>query len=245
MLRVASLKESAGLPEMRKKSIIATSMKKEISTNPRKCSVYLIDDHPVILQGISMLINSQDDLCVAGTSTSWATGFKEIPLLKPDVVTLDISLESGNGIEVLKNIKTHFPTQKVLMLSMHDENLYASRSMKAGAWGYLMKVSAADEVPAAIRQIMNGGIYLSPGMSRTMMSQLAGRQRLGGSALESLSDRELEVYEMVGDGLTTRLIANRMHLSVKTIETHKSHIKEKLSLKTGTELAQHAVKARI
>ena len=131
------------------------------------------------------------------------------------------------------------------MLSMHDENLYAARSMKAGAWGYLMKGSATDEVVVALRKILEGEIYLSPGMSKKMMSQLIGRGRTDGSSpLELLSDRELEVYELVGGGLTTRSIADQLHLSVKTIESHKAHIKEKLGLESSSQLTQHAIQAK-
>jgi DNA-binding NarL/FixJ family response regulator len=224
-------------------------MKKNIlfpkTAQPPKSTVYLIEDHPVIVQGITMLINADADLCVVGTSASWPVALKEIEQLKPNVVLLDITLAAANGIEVLKNLKVHFPEQKVLMLSMHDENLYAARSMKAGAWGYLMKGSASGEVVIAIKQILRGEIYLSGGMSKRMMSQMVGRASgTGSSPLELLSDRELEVYEMVGDGFTTRKIAERMHLSVKTIETHKAHMKEKLGLHTATELVQHAVQSR-
>jgi len=214
------------------------------TTESPKSTVYLIDDHPVIVQGISMLINAEPDLAVAGASASWTVAVKEIAQLKPSVVVLDITLAAANGVEVLKNLRVHFPNQKVLMLSMHDENLYATRSMKAGAWGYLMKESATEEVVVAIRQILKGEIYLSPGMSKRVMSQVVGRGRTGASPLELLSDRELEVYELVGTGLTTRMIAERLHLSVKTIETHKAHVKEKLGLKTANELVQHAIQAK-
>ena len=213
-------------------------------TKSSKSTVYLIDDHPVIVQGISMLINAEPDLSVVGASGSWNVAVKEIAQLKPSVVVLDISLAAAHGVEVLKNLRVYFPRQKVLMLSMHDENLYATRSMKAGAWGYLMKESATEEVIIAIRQILNGEVYLSPGMSKGVMSQVAGKVRKGASPLELLSDRELEVYELVGTGFSTRTIAERLHLSVKTIETHKAHAKEKLGLQTGNELVQHAIRAR-
>lgn len=210
-----------------------------------KAGVYLIDDHPVIVQGISMLINAEPDLQVVGTSATWTTALKEIEKLKPEVVVLDITLANANGVEVLKNLKVHFPEQKVLMLSMHDENLYASRAMKAGAYGYLMKQSATEEVVIAIRKVLQGELYLSPGMSRNMMAKLIGRTRPeGASAFDKLSDRELEVYELVGGGLTTRQIADRLHLSVKTIETHKAHLKEKLNLESANALVQHAIQGR-
>lgn len=210
-----------------------------------KSTVYLIDDHPVIIQGIALLINAEPELSVVGHASSWPTAFKEIGTLKPDVVILDITLATANGVEVLKDLKIHFPEQRVLMLSMHDENLYATRAMKAGAHGYLMKASASEEVVTAIRQILRGEVYLSGPVSKRMMSQMVGRKTDdAGSPLDSLSDRELEVYEMVGTGLTTRQIAERLHLSVKTIETHKAHVKEKLGLQTANELTQHAIQGR-
>jgi DNA-binding NarL/FixJ family response regulator len=146
----------------------------------------------------------------------------------------------------LKNFRVHFPELKVLMLSMHDETLYALRAIKAGAQGYIMKVSAAEEVVTAVRQVLRGEVYLSPKMSRQTMMSLVGRRKEGAaSPLDDLSDRELEVFQMVGDGMTTKQIAEKLHLSVKTIETHKMHIKEKLHLETATQLTQHAVHARI
>src|SRR5262249_40735118 len=154
-----------------------------------------------------------------------------------------VTLANANGVEVLKNLKVHVPEQKVLMLSMHDENLYAFRAMKAGANGYLMKASATDEVPVAIRQGLKGDVYLSVDMFKRMMSQLVGH-RTNEDPLSALSDRELEVYQMVGDGLTTRQIADRLFLSVKTIETHKAHVKEKLHLTSANELTKHAIGSR-
>jgi DNA-binding NarL/FixJ family response regulator len=214
-------------------------------TSPKKSTVYLIDDHPVILQGISLLINAETDLSVVGTAALWPVAFKEISDLKPDVVVLDITLASANGVEVLKDLKIHFPKQRVLMLSMHDENLYAPRAMKAGAFGYLMKASAAEEIIVAIRKILAGELYLSDSMTSQMMSRIVGRKSLAvPSPLEALTDRELEVYEMVGSGLPTRAIADRLHLSIKTIESHKMHLKQKLNLQNATELAQHAIKGR-
>jgi len=210
-----------------------------------KTRVYLIDDHPLLVQGITHLINAEGNMQVVGTSGEWTVALKQIPELKPDIVVLDITLARANGVEVLKNLRVHFPDLKVLMLSMHDENLYAARSLRAGARGYLMKASASEEVIQAIRQVISGEIYLSAHMAKQTMMQLVGRKPAGqGSPLVSLSDRELEVYQMIGDGLTTRQIADRLNLSVKTVETHKAHVKEKLHLQTATELAQHAIQAR-
>jgi DNA-binding NarL/FixJ family response regulator len=214
------------------------------SATPKR-RVYLIDDHPLLVQGITELVNSEPDLEVVGSTSEWTSALKQIPELKPDVVVLDITLAKANGVEVLKNLRVHFPDLKVLMLSMHDENLYAMRSVRAGAHGYLMKMSATEEVIVAIRQILAGEIYLSSRISRQTMLSLVGRRKdAAADPLASLSDRELEVFQMVGEGLTTRQIAERLHLSVKTIESHKAHVKEKLNLQTATQLTQHAIHAR-
>jgi DNA-binding NarL/FixJ family response regulator len=210
-----------------------------------KHGIYLIDDHPLVVQGVTELVNAEPDLKVVGSTTEWTEALKEIPELKPDVVVLDISLAKANGIEVLKNLRIHFPKLQVLMLSMHDENLYAMRSVRAGAQGYIMKMTATEEVVKAIRHILNGEIYLSAGIAKQTMMRLVGRRKEGTmSPMDDLSDRELEVFQMVGEGLTTRQIAERLHLSVKTIETHKAHVKEKLNLATSTQLTQHAIHAR-
>jgi DNA-binding NarL/FixJ family response regulator len=207
-----------------------------------KSTVYLIDDHPLLVQGVSELINAQPDLQVIGSTSDWTVALTQLQTLKPDVVVLDITLANANGIEVLKNLRVHFPDLRVLMLSMHDENLYAMRSMKAGAHGYIMKSSATEHVVTAIRQVLKGEIYLSDGLAKRTMAQMVGRKKEpGASPLEDLSDRELEVFQMVGEGLTTRKIADKLHLSIKTIETHKAHIKEKLNLQNATELTQHAI----
>ena len=207
-----------------------------------KSTVYIIDDHPLLVQGLSDLINAQPDLEVVGTSGDWTVALKHLQKNEPSIVVLDITLENSNGVEVLKNLKVHFPGLKVLMLSMHDENLYAMRSLKAGAAGYIMKAEATEKVVTAIRKILSGEVYLSDSMAKKMMSQLVGRRKdTGGSPLEDLSDRELEVFQMIGEGLTTRQIAEKLHLSVKTVETHRAHIKEKLNLSNSTELVQHAI----
>ena len=220
------------------------SNEKPTPLSPQKSTVYLIDDHPMIVKGITLLIDAEADMKVVGSSAVWTVALKDIQELKPDVVLLDVTLGNANGVEVLKNLKVHVPEQKVLMLSMHDENLYAVRAMKAGASGYLMKGAATEEVPPAIRQVLRGEVYLSSAMSKRMMSQLVGHKTPDQDPLTALSDRELEVYQMVGDGLTTRQIADRLFLSVKTIETHKAHLKEKLHLESATDLTKHPIQSR-
>jgi DNA-binding NarL/FixJ family response regulator len=207
-----------------------------------KAAIYIIDDHPLLVQGLTDLINTQSDMKVTGTTPEWTVALTQFQKEKPDVVILDITLKNANGVEVLKNLRVHFPDLKVLMLSMHDESLYAMRALKAGAQGYIMKAAATEKVITAVRQILSGELYLSEEMSRRAMATLVGRKKeAGGSPLEDLSDRELEVFTLIGEGLTTRQIADKLHLSVKTIETHRAHIKEKLNLKNSTDLVQHAI----
>jgi DNA-binding NarL/FixJ family response regulator len=207
-----------------------------------KTKIFLIDDHPIMVQGLKELINNQKDLRVVGSCDDWHVALDQIKKLQPDLVVLDVTLKDANGIEVLKNLKIHYPNLRVLMLSMHDENLYAMRSLKAGAQGYIMKQEAVEKVLSAIRQVLNGEVYLSESMSKRTMFQLLGRGGTRtGSPLEDLSDRELEVFTLIGQGCTTRQIAEKLHLSIKTVETHRAHIKEKLNLKNSTELVQHAI----
>jgi DNA-binding NarL/FixJ family response regulator len=208
-----------------------------------KTKIYIIDDHPIMVQGLKELIEQQRDLKVIGSTDDWHVALDQIKKLQPDLVMLDVTLRDANGIEVLKNLKIHYPNLKVLMLSMHDENLYAMRSLKAGAQGYIMKQEAVDKVLHAVRQVLAGEVYLSEAMSKRTMFQLLGRSggSRTGSPLEDLSDRELEVFTLIGQGCTTRQIAEKLHLSIKTVETHRAHIKEKLNLKNSTELVQHAI----
>jgi DNA-binding NarL/FixJ family response regulator len=207
-----------------------------------KTKIYIIDDHPIMVQGLKELINNQKDLKVIGSSDDWHVALDQVKKLQPDVIMLDVTLKDANGIEVLKNLKIHVPNIKILMLSMHDENLYAMRSLKAGAQGYIMKQEAVEKVLGAIRQVIAGEVYLSESMSKRTMFQLLGRGgSRTGSPLEDLSDRELEVFTLIGQGCTTRQIAEKLHLSIKTVETHRAHIKEKLNLKNSTELVQHAI----
>lgn len=207
-----------------------------------KTKIYIIDDHPIMVQGLKELINAQKDLRVIGSSDDWHVALEQVKKISPDLILLDVTLKDANGIEVLKNLKIHVPQIKILMLSMHDENLYAMRSLKAGAQGYIMKQEAVDKVLGAIRQVLAGEVYLSESMSKRTMFQLLGRGgSRTGSPLEDLSDRELEVFTLIGQGCTTRQIAEKLHLSIKTVETHRAHIKEKLNLKNSTELVQHAI----
>lgn len=210
-----------------------------------KSRILLVDDHPIVRHGLTEMINHEKDLMVCGTAEDLRKALEQITALKPDLVVVDISLKGSNGIELLKNIKVRYPKMLVLMLSMHDEALYAVRALRAGAPGYIMKQEATKKVLTAIRQVLAGEIYLSEKMEKKMMQQLAGgRAGRTGSPIEDLSDRELEVFGLIGQGHGTRQIAEELHLSIKTIESHRAHIKEKLNLKNATELLQHAIQSR-
>jgi len=213
-----------------------------VMNRENKSKVFIIDDHPLLVKGLSELINAQADLEMIGTTGEWTEALNQFKTQMPDIVILDVTLKNANGIEVLKQLRMQCPGLRVLMLSMHDENLYALRALKAGAQGYIMKAAATEKVVQAIRQILRGELYLSDVMAKKTMAQMVGRRKEpGASPLEDLSDRELEVFNMVGEGMTTRQIAEKLHLSVKTIETHKAHIKDKLNLQSATELVQHAI----
>jgi DNA-binding NarL/FixJ family response regulator len=207
--------------------------------------VMLLDDHPVMREGLAQLINHEADLQVCGQFEDAAPAFEAVPQLNPDVVIIDLSLKGSSGLELVKNIKANYPKIPLLVLSMHDESLYAERALRAGASGYIMKAEATEAVLGAIRHVLEGGIHLSQKMSSKLMHQLAsGRPGATGSLMERLSDRELEVFSLIGQGRGTRQIAEQLHLSVKTIESHRAHIKEKLNLKNATELVHRAIQMR-
>jgi DNA-binding NarL/FixJ family response regulator len=205
----------------------------------------LVDDHPVMRQGLVQLINQEPDLSICGQYEDAATAFAAIPTLNPDLAVIDLSLKGSSGLELVKSSRASFPKLRLLVLSMHDETLYAERVLRAGAAGYIMKEEATENILAAIRQVLGGGVYLSEKMSAKLMHQWVGTcPRSGGSALERLSDRELEVFGLIGQGKATREIAQHLRLSIKTVESHRAHIKEKLNLKDANELVHTAVRLR-
>jgi len=195
--------------------------------------------------GLIQLLEHEKDLAIVGQFEDASHAFEGISQLKPDIAIIDLSLKGSSGLELIKNIKANYPKLIILVLSMYDESLYAERVLRAGASGYIMKQEATDRLLHAIRQVLAGGIYLSERMSSQFMQQLVGgRPASGGSLMERLSDRELEVFGLIGQGRGTRQIAEQLHLSVKTIESHRAHIKEKLNLKNATELVHRAIQMR-
>jgi DNA-binding NarL/FixJ family response regulator len=208
----------------------------------KKYRVLLVDDHPIVRQGLALLIDREPDLSVCGEAEGAHTAFQAIATLRPDMVVLDISLSGPDGLEVLKEIRMKHGSLPVLILSMHDETIYAERAMRAGANGYIMKQEATEKVLVAIRRILHGDLYLSDRLTTAMLHQFVrGTAFPKTSPIVSLTDRELEVFRLIGEGHGTRQIADELHLSVKTIESHQAHIKEKLALKNARELVQHAI----
>jgi DNA-binding NarL/FixJ family response regulator len=204
--------------------------------------VLLVDDHPIVRQGLALLIEREVDLSVCGEADGAHTAFHAIETLQPDIVLLDISLNGPDGLEVLKEIRVKTGSLPVLILSMHDESIYAERAMRAGANGYIMKQEATEKVLIAIRRILQGDVYLSDRLTTTMLQQyVRGGAHTKSSPLLNLTDRELEVFRLIGEGHGTRQIADELHLSVKTIESYQAHIKEKLALRNARELVQHAI----
>lgn len=208
-----------------------------------KRQVLIVDDHPIFRNGIIQLINHEPDLHVCGEICSAAQALGAVDELKPDIVVLDLSIQGTNGIELMKSIRALHPSLPALMVSMHDESIYAERALRAGARGYVMKAAPSEKVIDAIRRVLGGGIYLSEAIGgRLLDTFLNGRStNVGSSTVEQLSDREIEVFRAVGEGRGTREIARTLFLSVKTVETHRAHIKEKLQLKTAPELVRAAV----
>jgi DNA-binding NarL/FixJ family response regulator len=207
-----------------------------------KLKVFVVDDHPIVRQGLAQLINREPDLTVCGEAQEAASALHSISIEKPDILIVDISLVGPDGLELVKNIRLRYPSLPVLILSMHDESIYAERALRAGANGYIMKHEAAERVLGAVRQVLNHEVYVSERVaSRLLHHYINGSPTAGQSPLADLSDRELEVFRLIGEGHSTRAIAEELHLSIKTVESYQAHIKEKLSLKNGRELVQHAI----
>jgi DNA-binding NarL/FixJ family response regulator len=202
-----------------------------------------VDDHPLVREWLSTLINQQADLQVCGEAESAPKALQMISQVDPDVAIVDISMEGGSGLELIKNIKASHPNVIVVVLSMHDEALYAERALRAGARGYIMKREATKRILQVIRSVRAGKLYLSDKMAMLMAEKFVdGRPSAAGTVVEKLSDRELEVFQLLGRGCTTRQIAEELHVSVKTIQAFCARIKEKLGLLNATELLREALR---
>ncbi len=204
--------------------------------------IMLVDDHPLMQKGLSVTLNAEDDLEVAWVADSAEEALGSLHDHKPDLLITDISLPGMSGLELVKNVGAMYPDVKTLVVSRHDESLYAERAIRAGARGYIMKMEAGDVIVKAARRVLGGGIFVSEDINeRLLLSMAAGKSFASNSPFDLLSDRELEVFELTGKGQTTRDIAERLHLSVKTVESYRARIKDKLQLHSAAELVQHAV----
>jgi DNA-binding NarL/FixJ family response regulator len=212
-----------------------------ISENKHKKKVFLVDDHPLVMEWLTTLINQQSDLTVCGESDRAAEAFQEIVARKPDVAIVDISLKDSSGIELIKSLSESCPAVAILVLSMHDETHYAERALRAGARGYVVKRETTKKVVDAIRRVLEGKLYIGERVAEAITGRALGtRQAETRSPVEQLSDRELEVFEMLGHGQGTRQIAESLGVSVKTIQAYCARIKEKMGLESATELLREA-----
>ena len=211
-----------------------------ISTTKKR--VLVVDDHPIVRQGLALLINREPDLTVCGEAEDAHAAIQAVALAKPDILIVDISLNGPDGLDLLKDVRMRYPELPVLILSMHDESVYAERALRAGAQGYIMKQEATEKVLVAVRRILSHEIYISERIANRMLQRYIGSRSSGRpSSIADLTDRELEVFRLIGGGHSTRQIAEELHISVKTVESYQAHIKEKLSLRSARELVQHAI----
>ncbi|HYW35680.1 MAG TPA: response regulator transcription factor [Balneolaceae bacterium] len=208
-----------------------------------KKRIIIVDDHPVMRKGLADTLDAEIGFEVVGQFKVGEDLLQNYEKLKPDLIIIDISLPGMSGLELIKHLKARSPEIKILVISRHDESLYAERAIRAGAQGYLMKLEAGEVMIKAIRKIFNGKIYVSDEISEKLLMNLAaGNKDMNMSPIDSLSDRELEVFELTGKGDSTRAIAEKLHLSVKTVESYRARIKKKLNFDNATELMRHAVK---
>ncbi|HVS51559.1 MAG TPA: response regulator transcription factor [Opitutaceae bacterium] len=205
--------------------------------------ILLIDDHPFMRAGLAQLIERQPDLMICGEAGNPTEAFQALAKTKPDLALTDLTMPGRSGLEFIKDLLAAEPRLPVLVVSMHDELVYAERALRAGARGYIMKEAGGENLLAAIRQVLGGEVYASPRMSARILQGLSGtRPRGSSSPIEKLTDREFEIFQLIGQGKSTRDLAAQLHLSPKTVDVHRSHIKEKLELKDATALIRHAVR---
>jgi DNA-binding NarL/FixJ family response regulator len=208
-----------------------------------KSRIFLVDDHPIVITGFTLMLNGQADLEVCGTANSAEEALEKIPKAKPDLVITDVTLPGRNGLDLLRDLQAVMPDCRVLVVTMHDELLYAERALRAGARGYLMKEAGSEKMLAAIHQVLAGQVSVSERMQAKILSGMIGHHpKANASPIEKLSDREFEIFRLLGEGKTTKEIADQLHLSHKTVAVHRGHIKEKLGITNANELVHQAVR---
>jgi len=212
---------------------------KNTTANPTR--ILIVEDHPVVREGLTAMIQRQPDLVCCGEADGVGTALTAVAKYKPELAIVDLRLRTGDGLELIKTLKAQDPALRILVVSQFEETVYAERAMRAGAQGYVMKEQAAQEVMAAIRTILGGGVYASPRIFALALKRMVeSRPITSGSSVENLTDRELEVFQLLGAGLSTRKIARQLSLSIKTVETHRQSIKHKLGLQDANELVRKA-----
>ena len=204
--------------------------------------VLIVDDHPIVRQGLRRVMEAEEDLTVCGEAETVRDARVAIKDLNPEVMIADISLKQGDGIELVRDVRAHYPQLPILVLSMHDETIYAERMLAAGANGYIMKQAASEQFLIALRRVLDGGIYVSEAVGNNMIQKFAaGGSYISANPIDRLSNRELQILHMIGKGMSTRETAHSLNLSIKTVESHRQRIKRKLNLSTGTQLVQYAI----
>jgi len=217
-------------------------IRKQAVTANQKNRIFIVDDHPIVRKGLAQLINQEEDLVICGEADNAEAALEALKKVKPDLAIVDISLRGIDGFELTRLIRARFDNIPVLVISMHDEALFAERALRVGARGYIMKQEAIEKMMEAIRKVLRGELYVSERVSANIVKRFVDGKAEGVSSPEELlSDREMEVFQLIGQGFGTRQIADQLHVSVKTVETYRANIKEKLNLKNATELMKHAV----
>jgi DNA-binding NarL/FixJ family response regulator len=210
------------------------------TASPKK-RILLVDDHPITRQGMKALLEQQPDLEVCGEADSAPVAVELFGKLAPDLAIVDVALKTSNGIELTKNLKAMSPNFPVLVVSMHEESLYAERAIRAGAMGYVMKQEAGEKIITAVRRLLQGEIYLNEKVKERMLQRFVNKRGDTQFSIDSLSDREMEVFQLIGNGYSTRQIAQKLNLSTKTIDSYREHLKIKLNLASGTDLVRYAI----
>lgn len=214
-----------------------------IAATNRKYKILLVDDHPLVRQGLTILFHEQPDFLICGEAGSVREALEQIPVTKPDLAIVDISLQDSSGLDLIRTIRAQYPRIEIVVLSMHDEKLYAERAIRAGARGYVTKRETTKRIVAAVREVLQGKFGISQDMATLFESKFSdGRIRTGELPVETLSDRELEIFRLLGQGRDTRRISNMLHISLKTVQTYCRRIKEKLELENATELLREAIR---
>ncbi len=206
-----------------------------------KCKILVVDDHPIVRKGLAQLISQEPDIELCGDAESVPQALERIAARDPDLVVVDMALKDSHGMELLAEIRSRFPRVRTLVWSMFDEKVYAERAIRAGAMGYVNKQESTQQLMDAIRQVLNGEFYVSSQMTRALLRRISGSTLLDQDPIQTLSNRELEVFEMIGNALTTQQIARKLNLSPKTVEAHRERIKTKLSLANAAELSRRAI----